>query len=113
MSAEKSSKVIIVSKDDFEKQIADKTPILVDFFATWCGPCQMMAPILDELANEENDKRFRVAKLDIDQAPGIAAKYDVMSVPTMLVFKDGKEVARLVGAMPKEIVTERIIDAIK
>ena len=108
-----NAEVLKLKKDNFEETISGDKPVLVDFFATWCGPCQMMAPILDELAREEADKRFKVCKLDIDQAPEIAAKYDVMSVPTMMVFTKGKETLRLVGAMTKDMLVNKIIDAIK
>jgi len=95
----------------FEKAITGDKPVFVDFYATWCGPCQMMMPVIDELAKEAKD--FVVAKLDIDQSPDIAAKYNVMSVPTFIVFKNGKEAARMMGAMPKDLMLEKIAAAIK
>ena len=75
--------------------------VLVDFWAPWCGPCQMIAPIIDELAVEYAGK-VTVAKLNTDENPEIAGKYQVMSIPTILIFKNGKPVERLVGAMPKQ-----------
>lgn len=82
---------------NFENEVlkGDK-PVLVDFFATWCGPCQMAAPVLDKLADEMGEK-LKIGKVDVDQARDIATKYEVMSIPCMVVFKEGKEVDRKVG----------------
>lgn len=95
----------------FDQAIKGDKPVFVDFYATWCGPCQMMLPIISELAKEAKD--FAVAKLNIDQAPEVAAKYNVMSVPTFILFKDGKEATRMMGAMPKDLILEKINSAIK
>ena len=100
-----------INNENFEKIIAGEKPVLVDFFATWCGPCQMMLPIVGEIAKENDD--FSVATLDIDENTAIAAKYGVMSVPTFIVFKDGQEKARMLGAMPKEMMVERVKEASK
>lgn len=88
---------IHVSDKDFSEVVlkTDK-PVLVDFFATWCGPCKMASPIIDELANEYEGKVI-MAKLDVDENQESASTYGVMSIPTMIVFKDGKEVERKVG----------------
>lgn len=102
---------IRLTKDSFEKSISDKAPVFVDFFATWCGPCQMMLPLIDELADEAKD--YKVYTIDIDQAPEIAAKYNVMSVPTFVLFQDGKEKERMMGAMPKELLIQKIESLIK
>ena len=97
-----------IDKKGFEDLIKDKKPVLVDFFATWCGPRQMMAPILEELANDEKDERFIVAKLDGDTEPELLMKQGVMSFPTFVLYKDGKEVERFVGAQAKEALLEKI-----
>lgn len=100
-----------LTKDSFEKAIEGDKPVFVDFFATWCGPCQMMLPLVNELADEAKD--YKVYTIDIDQAPEIAAKFGVMSVPTFIVFQNGEEKERMMGAMPKELLVQKIESAIK
>ena len=94
----------------FEKVIVADKPVLVDFFATWCGPCQMMMPIIEEVAQEA--KNFSVEKLDIDKAPKVAAKHNVMSVPTFILFKNGREVIRVATPMPKDLLLDKINQAL-
>ena len=81
--------------------------MLVDFWATWCGPCRMIAPIVEQIA-QENDGKVSVGKLDVDVNGQTAMKYGVMSIPTLILFKDGKPVERLVGMMPKERLMAKI-----
>ena len=90
--------VVSVNDLNFDNEVlkADK-PVLIDFTATWCGPCKQIAPMVEELANETIGQ-FKVGKVDIDEAPATAAKFGIRGVPTLLAFKDGKEIARHVGA---------------
>jgi thioredoxin 1 len=91
-----------VTDEDFDRQVLQSgKPVLVDFWATWCQPCQMIAPVVQQVAEQFKDDLF-VCKLDVDQNPRSAMNYGVQSIPTLLLFKDGKEVKRLVGFMPKE-----------
>ena len=83
-----------------EKVINEKTPVLVDFWAPWCGPCRAIAPILDELAEEDKGK-MTIARLNVDESPQSASKYGISAIPTMLLFKEGKPVSQLVGFRPK------------
>ena len=88
-------------KGNFENEVLkSEKPVLVDFFATWCGPCNMVAPILEKIGKERND--FDIAKVDIDESLELAEEYDIQVVPTMLLFKNGNVVGTSVGAMPEE-----------
>ncbi len=96
----------IINKDEFET-IVKSGIVLVDFFATWCGPCKMLSPVLDEVANELNGK-IDIVKVDVDQESGLAQQYGIMTVPTMLIFKDGVVIKQLQGFMPKVQVLNEI-----
>ena len=96
-----SDKVVTLSEDNWEQEVLKSdTPVLVDFWATWCGPCRMVAPVLDQLA-DEMDGKVRVAKLDVDSNQSIAYKFQVSSIPTFILFKNGQMADRMMGAMPK------------
>ena len=91
----------IIMQDVFDAKVLQADgPVLVDFYADWCGPCKMMAPVLDELSGEKADK-LTIYKINVDHNPEVASRYRVMSIPTMILFKGGEAVATVMGAMPK------------
>ncbi len=105
------SKPIVVDDGNFEQVVLQsKTPVLVDFWAPWCRPCLMIAPILDELA-EEYSGRASIARLDVDQNPKIASRYNIMSIPTLLIFKKGEPTSQIVGFRPKDEL-KQTLDAV-
>jgi len=95
------SAVLHITNENFENEVlkSDK-PVLVDFFAQWCGPCKMTAPVIEELAGEMSEVKF--AKIDVDECPEIATKYGIMSIPSMYVFKNGDVASRQIGALGKQ-----------
>lgn len=93
--------VVTVTKDNFNAEIVNSDkPVLVDFWAAWCGPCRMLGPVVEELANEHPE--YKVCKIDVDAQQELAAQFGVQSIPTVLSFKGGKEAARSVGFVPKD-----------
>ena len=93
--------VINVTKDSFKSEVTSSDrPVLIDFWASWCGPCRMVSPIVDEIANERSD--IKVCKVNVDEQPELASAFGVMSIPTLGVMKDGKVTNQAVGAMPKQ-----------
>ena len=100
-----SENIVYVTDDSFDQEVLGaKEPVLVDFWADWCGPCKMIAPILDEIAEEYADK-IRVAKLNIDENPGTPPKYGIRGIPTLMLFKEGNVEATKVGAVSKSQLT--------
>ena len=91
--------IVHVTKDNFQELLSSDKPVLLDFYAEWCGPCRMIAPIVEEIANERDD--VIVGKINVDEQGELAQAYDVMSIPTLIVLKGGQEVARSTGARPK------------
>jgi thioredoxin 1 len=103
-----SDKVMVLSGGNWSEAVEGSAkPVLVDFWAPWCGPCRMIAPIVEELAGEM-EATLAVGKLNVDENQAIAAKFGVMSIPTLLVFKNGQPVERLVGFMPKKDLKARV-----
>ena len=104
-----SDKIINLNTDNFKTILgASTTPVLVDFWAPWCGPCKAIAPILDELAEELNGK-LRIAKVNIDENEAIAAEFAIRAIPTMLLFKNGQVVEQFVGMLPKTSLKEKLV----
>lgn len=98
---------LVVTNENFEAEVINSTqPVLVDFWATWCGPCKMLAPTIDEISKENTD--FKVCKVDIDQNPELAQRFGIMSIPTLVVLKNGVEVTRSVGVKQKEEIIKMV-----
>jgi thioredoxin 1 len=101
-------KPVELSEINFEQEVLKAaTPVLVDFWAVWCGPCKMIAPIVDELS-VEYDGKLKIGKVDVDTHQQIAMQYGIRSIPTLLIFKDGKVVEQIIGAAPKKSLVEKL-----
>ena len=97
--------VLEVTKETFNDEVLkSEKPVLVDFYASWCGPCRMLAPVVEQIASESDD--LKVVKVNIDNDPELASKFDVMSVPTLFAIKDGKVVNQSLGAVPKQVILD-------
>lgn len=102
------SNAITVNEDTFDELVLKSdTPVLVDFWAAWCGPCRMVAPVLDEISVEQEGK-LTIAKVNVDENPTLAAQYRITSIPAMKVFKNGEEVRELIGAMAKPMIEKEL-----
>ena len=100
----------VVTDNTFEKQVLEASkskPVLVDFWAEWCGPCKMLSPLVEQIASE-NSTKMDVAKVDVDANNAISSRYQIMSIPTLILFKDGKPVKQLVGYMPKDRILSQL-----
>lgn len=103
------SKPVVITDQTFEREVLQVSgrPVLVDCWAPWCGPCRMIAPVMDQLA-AESEGRYRITKLNVDDNPLVASRFQIASIPTMLIFKDGQLVDRLIGAQSKAVIAERL-----
>ncbi len=102
-----------LTEDNWEKEVLNsEIPVLVDFWAPWCGPCRMVAPIVSELA-EEYAGKLKVGKLNTDEEPGIAVRYGIMSIPTLMIFKNGSVADQIIGAVPKEYFIQKLEQVIE
>ncbi|HNZ86844.1 MAG TPA: thioredoxin [bacterium] len=102
-----------LNESTFENFINNNKNVVVDFFADWCGPCKMLAPILEELSNDYKDKDIKIVKLNVDEAGNIAQKFDIMSIPTIIFFQNGKVKDTTIGLVSKEVLNNKIQDLIK
>jgi thioredoxin 1 len=98
----------VFSESNFQAEVlSSPTPVAVDFWAVWCPPCRITGPIIDELSSEIDESKLKIGKVNVDDNQHLSTEYRVLSIPTVIVFKDGKEVDRFVGAMPKEAFLEK------
>ena len=106
------SKPVEIEEAKFEDAVLkSETPVMVDFWAPWCGPCKMVAPVVEELA-EDYDGKVDFVKINVDDSPQIASQYGIMSIPTLMVFKDGKPVANIIGFRPKDELKKSLDEAL-
>ena len=97
--------IITLTAENFDKEVLNSpVPVLVDFWAVWCGPCRMLSPIVDEIAEEVSG--IKVCKVNIDEQPDIARRYRIMSIPTLMLFKNGEVAEKLIGVQPKELILD-------
>ena len=101
------SKPIEITDSNYEEIISSGKPVIIDFWAEWCGPCRIIAPVVEEMANDY-DGKVVVGKVDVDNNPSITAKFGVRSIPTLLIFKDGQVVDKQIGAVPKSILSKKL-----
>ncbi|CDE97173.1 thioredoxin [Clostridium sp. CAG:567] len=100
--------VIELNKDNFEKEVMEaEVPVLIDFWANWCGPCRMMSPVIDKIAEEMGDK-VKVCKVNVDENHELAEKYEIMTIPAFIIVKNGAETGRTIGVQPKEDILKLI-----
>jgi len=103
---------LVLNDDNFENEVIKSgKPVMVDFWATWCAPCRMIAPVVEEMA-KEYDGQAKICKIDVDANPGVASKYGIMSIPSILFFNHGKLVDKIVGAVPKTQLVNKLQGAI-
>lgn len=100
-------KAIVATDANFEELIKSDKPVLVDFWAEWCGPCKMIGPLVEELAGELEGQAV-IAKLDVDSNPGVSMKFGIRSIPTLMVFKNGEMVEKQVGVVPKHVLSQKL-----
>ncbi len=103
------SQPVVITDQSFEREVLQTAgkPVLLDCWAPWCGPCRRIAPIMDQLA-AESQGRYRITKLNVDENPLVASRFQIASIPTMLIFKEGKLIDRLIGLQSKEVIAERL-----
>jgi len=107
------SRIIALNDENFENEVLNsETPVLVDFWAEWCGPCRALAPVIEEIAEEYGDK-LKVGKLNVDENPGAPSAFEIRSIPTLIIFKDGAVVDRVVGALPKNQIVDLVNTALE
>ena len=109
LAGEQDSKPVVITDQTFEREALQTRgqPVLVDCWAPWCGPCRMIAPVLDQLA-AESQGRYRIAKLNVDENPQTASRFQIASIPTLLIFKNGQLIDRIIGVQPKQAIAERL-----